>query len=45
MIKITNSGILSSFQDKGRFGQKKIGVSKSGALDLFSFQLANYYNQ
>ena len=41
MIKIINSGILSSFQDKGRFGQKKIGVSKSGALDLFSFQLAN----
>ena len=41
MIKVINSGILSSFQDKGRYGQKKFGVSKSGSLDSFSFELAN----
>ena len=41
MIKIINSGILSSFQDKGRYGQKKFGVSRSGSLDTFSFELAN----
>ena len=41
MIEIINPGILSSFQDEGRFGQKKYGVSQSGCLDLFSYKLAN----
>jgi len=41
MIEILNSGLLSSFQDKGRYGKKKFGVSRSGSLDSFSFELAN----
>ncbi|MEC7837405.1 MAG: biotin-dependent carboxyltransferase family protein [Chloroflexota bacterium] len=41
MIKFLNSGILSSFQDKGRYGKKKFGVSRSGCLDVFSFELSN----
>ena len=41
MIKVINSGLLSSFQDKGRYGYKKFGVSRSGSLDFFSFDLAN----
>jgi antagonist of KipI len=50
MIKFLNSGILSSFQDKGRLRKKKFGVSKSGCLDPFSFELANkllgnYHNE
>ena len=41
MIEIISTGMLSSFQDEGRFAQKKYGVSQSGCLDLFSYKLAN----
>ena len=41
MIKIISTGTLSSFQDFGRFGKKKYGVSNSGCLDQFSFMLSN----
>ena len=41
MITIINTGTLSSFQDFGRFGKKKYGVSNSGCLDKFSFMLSN----
>ena len=41
MINIISTGTLSSFQDFGRFGKKKFGVSNSGCLDKFSFMLSN----
>tara|TARA_B110001454_G_scaffold67148_2_gene65401 strand:- start:294 stop:1334 length:1041 start_codon:yes stop_codon:yes gene_type:complete len=41
MLSIINTGTLSSFQDFGRLGQKKYGVSNSGCLDKYSFMLSN----
>tara|TARA_B110000438_G_scaffold277196_1_gene299613 strand:+ start:11137 stop:12177 length:1041 start_codon:yes stop_codon:yes gene_type:complete len=41
MITIISTGTLSSFQDFGRFGKKKYGISNSGCLDKFSFMLSN----
>ena len=41
MIKVLKSGLFSTIQDKGRFGYGEFGVPKSGAMDLFSFELAN----
>jgi len=41
MLSITNTGILFSFQDFGRLGKKKYGISNSGCLDKYSFMLSN----
>ncbi|WP_103071358.1 5-oxoprolinase subunit C family protein [Aquimarina sediminis] len=41
-IKILKPGILSSIQDKGRFGFSKFGVPRSGAMDQKSYALANF---
>lgn len=40
-LQIRNSGLLSTFQDLGRFGQAKQGVSVSGAMDKASLAAAN----
>lgn len=40
-IKIIKPGMLSSFQDSGRWGSQSLGVSVCGAMDLLSHQLAN----
>lgn len=40
-IYIQNPGLLTSVQDRGRFGRQKDGVSPSGAMDLHSMRLAN----
>ena len=38
---IEKPGLLSSFQDKGRWGFQHLGVSVTGAMDLQSHRLAN----
>lgn len=40
-IKVIKPGMLSHFQDKGRWGYQALGVSVCGAMDLLSHQLAN----
>ncbi|GGI57830.1 biotin-dependent carboxyltransferase family protein [Winogradskyella haliclonae] len=41
MIKVLKPGMFSTIQDKGRFGYGEYGVPKSGAMDLYSAELAN----
>ncbi len=41
MIKVLKAGLFSTIQDKGRFGYGEFGVPRSGAMDLFSAELAN----
>lgn len=40
-IIITKAGLQSSFQDLGRHGYADIGICESGALDEYSFNVAN----
>lgn len=40
-ICIQNAGLLTSVQDRGRFGHQKDGLSPAGAMDLYSMRLAN----
>ena len=40
-LLITKPGMLSSFQDLGRFGQQHLGISVAGAMDQRAHQLAN----
>ncbi|GAB5398533.1 MAG: biotin-dependent carboxyltransferase family protein [Aureisphaera sp.] len=41
MIEVISSGLYTSLQDLGRFGQRKYGVPISGAMDRYSAELAN----
>jgi biotin-dependent carboxylase-like uncharacterized protein len=41
MVKVLKAGFYSTLQDLGRFGFEKYGVPVSGAMDLYSAQLAN----
>lgn len=41
MITIIKPGLLSTIQDKGRYGFQKYGVISSGAMDELSHRLAN----
>lgn len=41
MIKIINGGMLSTIQDLGRFGVMKDGFTQGGAMDSYSFKIAN----
>ncbi|MDC8002555.1 biotin-dependent carboxyltransferase family protein [Aureisphaera galaxeae] len=41
MIKVITSGLYTSIQDLGRYGFRKYGVPISGAMDLYSAELAN----
>lgn len=41
MIKVIDSGFLSTFQDMGRVGFSDVGLTHSGAMDEFSYLLAN----
>ena len=41
VIKVLNSGFLSTFQDMGRAGYTDIGLTHSGVMDEFSYLLAN----
>ncbi len=38
---ILDPGVMSTVQDKGRYGYRKYGIPVSGALDAFSFMAAN----
>ncbi len=40
-FEVLDPGILTTIQDGGRFGFSQIGVPPSGALDPFSFRVAN----
>ncbi|CCQ11811.1 Allophanate hydrolase 2 subunit 2 [Pseudoalteromonas luteoviolacea B = ATCC 29581] len=41
MIKVINSGILSSVQDLGRLGTRQLGIAKCGVLDPLALRLGN----
>ncbi len=38
---VKRAGLLSSFQDSGRWGYQHLGVSVTGAMDIQSHQMAN----
>ncbi|WP_419880677.1 biotin-dependent carboxyltransferase family protein [Peribacillus sp. B-H-3] len=40
-IKVIRPGLLTTFQDLGRYGYQKYGVIVSGAMDIISYKLAN----
>lgn len=40
-FEVLSPGILTTLQDFGRFGYGQFGVPPAGALDLFSYQIAN----
>lgn len=40
-IQVIRAGIMDSLQDKGRFGFQQLGINPSGAMDLFSMEIAN----
>jgi antagonist of KipI len=40
-MKILKKGILSTFQDKGRFGYQSVGINIGGVMDNLSFRLLN----
>ncbi len=41
MIEVLHAGMMSSFQDLGRFGYRNRGVPVSGAMDQHAMRLAN----
>jgi biotin-dependent carboxylase-like uncharacterized protein len=41
-IKVQSPGLLTTVQDTGRLGEYAIGMPPSGAMDVFSYQIANY---
>jgi antagonist of KipI len=41
-LKIINAGIADTIQDLGRRGHQQSGVNPSGAMDIFSAQVANF---
>ncbi len=41
-IRVLQPGLLTTVQDTGRFGEYDIGMPPSGAMDVFSYQVANY---
>ena len=40
-IKVREKGLLTSIQDRGRFGYAQLGVPQSGAMDRYSAKIAN----
>ena len=40
-ILVEDSGPLTTVQDKGRFGYQKFGMPTAGAMDKFSYKIAN----
>jgi antagonist of KipI len=40
-IRVIQAGMQSSLQDGGRYGHQREGIPVGGAMDIFSFQLAN----
>lgn len=40
-ISVLNSGLLTTIQDRGRYGYEKYGIIVSGAMDQYSMRIAN----
>ncbi|MCP9756942.1 biotin-dependent carboxyltransferase family protein [Lacihabitans sp. CCS-44] len=40
-MKILKKGVLSTFQDQGRFGYQSVGVNTGGAMDSLALRLLN----
>ena len=40
-LEVISPGLMTSVQDRGRFGYQAHGISVSGALDTDSFDIAN----
>ena len=40
-LEILDSGLLTTVQDKGRYGYQRFGVPVSGAMDVFALRAAN----
>jgi antagonist of KipI len=40
-MKILKKGVLSTFQDNGRFGYQSVGINIGGVMDNLSFRLLN----
>lgn len=40
-ISILKAGLLTTIQDKGRYGYQKYGVVVSGAMDSYAMRLSN----
>ena len=41
VLKVLTPGMLTSLQDKGRFGYQFLGIAEAGAMDMLSFVVAN----
>ncbi|MFZ3576878.1 biotin-dependent carboxyltransferase family protein [Virgibacillus sp. DJP39] len=41
LARVMKPGILTTFQDMGRYGYQQFGIPVSGAMDTFAFQVAN----
>ncbi len=40
-IEVLRAGVLTTVQDRGRYGMQRFGVPVSGAMDTYSLQVAN----
>ena len=40
-LRILQPGLLTTVQDRGRFGHQRVGMSPAGAMDLHAMRLAN----
>ena len=40
-LEVMAPGLMTSLQDRGRFGHQAVGIPVSGALDQDSFDIAN----
>jgi antagonist of KipI len=40
-VYVVKPGLLTTVQDRGRWGSQSFGVSVSGAMDMYSHRLAN----
>ena len=40
-LEVISPGLMTSVQDRGRFGYQALGISVSGVLDTDSFDIAN----
>jgi len=41
LIEVTNPGLFTTVQDKGRFGYQAFGLPVAGAMDDYAFRIAN----
>jgi len=41
LIEVTNPGIFTTVQDKGRFGYQAFGLPVAGAMDDYAYRIAN----